>query len=134
MSLCCKCGGTLMSYIASLMSYVASLMSYVATLMSYVAVVEKKLPICSTMMACCVIKKSSHLSWSEKGFSSTVASTSSFCILCYNFITCVHQYPLFCILCYHFIICVYHFLFVFQNLVHFTTIPPFCLEADHYKF
>jgi hypothetical protein len=57
---------------------------------------EKIAYICSTMMACCVIKKTSHLSWSEKGFSSTVTSISIFYILWYNFITCVHQYPLFC--------------------------------------
>ena len=46
----------------------------------------------------------------------------------------MHQYPLFCILCYYFIICVYQFLFVFQNFVHFTTIPPFCFEAEHCKY
>jgi len=85
-------------------------------------------------MACCVIKKTSHLSWSEKGFSSIVASTSIFCIVYYHFIICVHQYPLFCILCYHFIICVYQFLFVFQNSVHFTTIPPISINAEHCKF
>ncbi len=74
-------------------------------------------------MACCVIKKTSHLSWSEKGFYSTVASISIFCILCCNFITCVHQYPLFCILCYLFIICVHQYP-LFYHLVWFGKIYP----------
>jgi len=29
---------------------------------------------------------------------------------------------------------VYQFLFVLQNFVHFTTIPPFCLEAEHLEY
>jgi len=57
----------------------------------------------------CVLQKTNHLSWSEKGFSSTVASISVFGILCYNVIICVHPYPLFCILCYHFIYSLYLF-------------------------
>ena len=82
---------TLMSCIATLMSYVTTLMSYVDTLMSYVAVavIEKN---CLYLFNyyCLLCLKKSNLSWSEKGFSSTVASISIFCILCCNFITCVH--------------------------------------------
>ena len=48
---------TLMSYVATLLSYISTLMSYVATLMSYIAVVKKKIAyICSTLIACCVLK------------------------------------------------------------------------------